>query len=330
MRFFQTLLSATVLVAGAFAAKKSPTERFNDFHAKALSTSPIKLKETSYKTLTSVPRDYSVAVLLTAMETRFGCQLCQEFQPEWEVLSKSWIKGDRKAESRLLFGQLDFVDGRDVFVSLGLQTAPVLLLFPPTEGPHAVASKDPLRYDFSTGPPTADQIRNWLSRHLPDRPHPEISRPINYMRWASGITLALGAITLAVTAGPYLLPVLQNRMVWGFVCTSAVLLFTSGHMFNQIRHVPYIAGDGKGGISYFSANFQNQLGLETQIVAALYGLLAVCAVRLAHSVPRIAESRKQQVAVLAWGGILFLFYSFLLSVFRIKNGGYPLSLPPFM
>jgi oligosaccharyltransferase complex subunit gamma len=169
------------------------------------------------------------------------------------------------------------------------------------------------------------------------------------MRWASGITLALGAITLAVTAGPYLLPVLQNRMVWGFVCTSAVLLFTSGHMFNQIRHVPYIAGDGKGGISYFSANFQNQLGLETQIVAALCkskssslcflvdlltqlvdGLLAVCAVRLAHSVPRIAESRKQQVAVLAWGGILFLFYSFLLSVFRIKNGGYPLSLPPFM
>lgn len=89
------------------------------------------------------------------------------------------------------------------------------------------------------------------------------------MRWASGITLILGAVTLAVTAGPYLLPVLQNRMVWGFVCTAAVLLFTSGHMFNQIRHVPYIAGDGKGGISYFSANFQSQLGLETQIVAAL-------------------------------------------------------------
>lgn len=118
MRFFRSLLSATVLVAGALAAKKSPAERFNDFHTKALSSSPVKLKETSYKTLTSAPRDYSVAVLLTALETRFGCQLCQEFQPEWEVLSQSWIKGDKKADSRLLFGQLDFVDGRDVFVSV--------------------------------------------------------------------------------------------------------------------------------------------------------------------------------------------------------------------
>lgn len=118
MRFFQSLLSAAFLVAGALAAKKSPADRFNDFHTKALATSPIKLKETSYKTLTSAPRDYSVAVLLTALETRFGCQLCQEFQPEWEILSQSWIKGDKKAESRLLFGQLDFVDGRDVFVSV--------------------------------------------------------------------------------------------------------------------------------------------------------------------------------------------------------------------
>jgi oligosaccharyltransferase complex subunit gamma len=47
-------------------------------------------------------------------------------------------------------------------------------------------------------------------------------------------------------------------------------------------------------------------------------------------VPRIADSRAQKVAVFAWGGVLFLMYSFLLSVFRIKNGGYPFSLPPFM
>jgi len=31
-----------------------------------------------------------------------------------------------------------------------------------------------------------------------------------------------------------------------------------------------------------------------------------------------------------WSGVLFVMYSFLLSVFRIKNGGYPFSLPPFM
>lgn len=38
-----------------------------------------------------------------------------------------------------------------MFVQLGLQTAPVLMFFPPTTGPHAVASAEPIRYDFTTG-----------------------------------------------------------------------------------------------------------------------------------------------------------------------------------
>jgi oligosaccharyltransferase complex subunit gamma len=40
----------------------------------------------------------------------------------------------------------------------------------------------------------------------------------------------------------------------------------------------------------------------------------------------MADARKQQIAVLVWGAVLFGMYSFLL---RIKNGGYPFWLPPF-
>jgi len=43
----------------------------------------------------------------------------------------------------------------------------------------------------------------------------------------------------------------------------------------------------------------------------------------------MADPKTQQVAVFAWGGLLFLVYSFLLSIFRMKNGGYPFYLPPF-
>lgn len=78
----------------------------------------MKLGDVAYKSLTTVPRDYSVAVLLTAIDARFGCQLCREFQPEWDLLAKSWTKGDKKAESRLLFGTLDFADGRETFMSV--------------------------------------------------------------------------------------------------------------------------------------------------------------------------------------------------------------------
>jgi len=44
-------------------------------------------------------------------------------------------------------------------------------------------------------------------------------------------------------------------------------------MFNHIRKVPYVAGNGKGGVSYFAGGFSNQYGLETQIVAAMCKLL---------------------------------------------------------
>lgn len=46
-------------------------------------------------------------------------------------------------------------------------------------------------------------------------------------------------------------------------------------------------------------------------------------------VPRITDPSVQQISLLAWGAIMLGMYSFLLSVFRIKNGGYPFWLPPF-
>ncbi|PNY27751.1 Magnesium transporter protein 1 [Tolypocladium capitatum] len=330
MRLFAALASACALVAGVLAAQTPAADRFNLFRRMGQSSPTIQLNSESYKQLTATPRDYSAAVLLTAVAPRFGCHLCRSFQPEWDLVGRSWTKGDKKAESRLIFGTLDFGDSRDIFLSLGLQTAPVLFLFPPTQGPHAVSSVEPLRFDFSNGPPTAEQVQSWLARHLPDRPHPEIKRPINYTRWAAGITFLLGISTLAVTAGPYVLPILQNRNLWASLTMVAILLFTSGHMFNHIRKVPYVAGDGHGKVSLFPPSFQTQFGLETQIVAAIYGLLAFGTIALATRIPCMTNPRAQLVTGVVWCVVMMAMNSFLLSVFRIKNGGYPFSLPPFM
>ena len=118
MRFFSSVFYGLLLIPAAIAAKAPAKDRFETYHQKSLSSTPLKLRDSTYNTLTKAPRDYSVAVLLTALEPRFGCQLCREFQPEWDLLSKSWIKGDKKAESRLLFGTLDFMDGKDIFQSV--------------------------------------------------------------------------------------------------------------------------------------------------------------------------------------------------------------------
>lgn len=109
------LIATALLPLTALAAKKTPAERFDAAVAKA---QPINLDDKSYDALTKAPRDYSAAILLTAMDARFGCQLCNEFQPEWELLGKSWTKGDKNKESRLVFGTLDFMDGKGTFQSV--------------------------------------------------------------------------------------------------------------------------------------------------------------------------------------------------------------------
>jgi len=224
---------------------------------------------------------------------------------------------------------LDFADGKGTFQSLMLQHAPILLLYHPTTGPNAKPDSTPTRFDFTAGVQTADSIHAWISRHLPEGHKPPVVRPFNYIR-AIAITVSiLGSISLFTVAAPYVLPIIQNRNLWAAISLIAVLLFTSGHMFNHIRKVPYVSGDGKGGISYFAGGFQNQFGLETQLVAAIYGILSFATITLAIKVPRIANAKTQQVAVIAWAAVLFLMYSFLLSIFRFKNGGYPFFLPPF-
>lgn len=128
-------------------------------------------------------------------------------------------------------------------------------------------------------PVSGDQIYAWINRHLPDGPKPPLVRPINYMRIASGITVLMGAVTLFTVLSPYILPIVRNRNLWAAFSLIAILLFTSGHMFNHIRKVPYVVGDGRGGISYFAGGFSNQFGMETQIVAA------ICKPHLPLSIP---------------------------------------------
>ncbi|KAI9875712.1 MAG: oligosaccharyl transferase subunit ost3/OST6 [Pleopsidium flavum] len=181
----------------------------------------------------------------------------------------------------------------------------------------------------NNSPQSAEQVYSWITRHLPEGPKPQIVRPVNYVRIVVVTTTILGLITFLSVAAPYILPVIQNRNLWAAISLITILLFTSGHMFNHIRKVPYVSGDGKGGINYFAGGFSNQFGLETQIVAAMYGVLSFATISLALKVPRIADPKKQQAAVFVWGAVVLGMYSFLLSVFRVKNGGYPFYLPPF-
>ncbi len=130
-----------------------------------------------------------------------------------------------------------------------------------------------MRLDF-LGPQTAEGVHSWLLRHLPAADYPPVVRPINFARIGVTITILIGLFTFITVAYPYLMPVIQNRNLWAGISLIMILLFTSGHMFNHIRRVPYVSGNGRGGISYFAGGFQNQYGMETQIVAAMCTFLS--------------------------------------------------------
>lgn len=139
-------IPSLLLLPALFSAVLCATsDRFSTLRKKSF---PIKLDDAKFPELIAAPRDYTSVVLLTAMGTQFGCQACHEFQPEWDVLARAWQKGDKKGESRTIFADVDFLNGRNTFQSLGLQHAPVVFLYPPTTGPNAKANADPIRYDF--------------------------------------------------------------------------------------------------------------------------------------------------------------------------------------
>ena len=118
MKLLSILLPALTLFTPSFGARQDKATRFQDFHRLTTHSPTLSLNEATYTTLTAEPRDYSIAILLTALESRFNCQLCREFQPDWEIIGRSWVKGDRTGESRLLFGTLDFVEGKDIFIKV--------------------------------------------------------------------------------------------------------------------------------------------------------------------------------------------------------------------
>ena len=105
----------TVFSVLCVSAKRAPKSGVEQYQAQFLSSPPLKLDDTAYDELTKIPRNHTVVALLTALEARFGCQICKDFQPEWDLLAKSWVRGDRSGKSKHVFGTLDFTDGKGTF-----------------------------------------------------------------------------------------------------------------------------------------------------------------------------------------------------------------------
>ncbi|KAF8238653.1 oligosaccharyl transferase subunit OST3/OST6 family [Tricholoma matsutake] len=277
----------------------------------------INLDTNTFDLLTSPHRDWSVSVLFTALDTRRRCLPCKEFDPSWNAVARAWATTSKQHRDTHFFATLDFDNGQTIFQKIGLTSAPVVYVYPPVDGPRAPANgkTSPSKYDFSSGF-DAGPLAAHLSKHTPI-PIP-YRDPIDWARWISAATGVLGCILML----RFIAPILQSRWVWAIITIITSLIMTSGYMFTRIRGSPYTGGDG----NWLAGGFQNQFGQEVSVVAFIYGLLASAFLMLISIIPRQTSPHRQRLQVYLWTGVIMILYSVLLSIFRVKNRGYPFRL----
>lgn len=118
MHFFKLLALTALSLTTVSAKKAAPSSTFDTYFGKQASSAPFELDEKAYNDLTAAPRDYTLAVLLTARDAKYACQVCRGFDLEWKIIGNSWQKADRKGEHRVLFSTIDFDNGRNVFMKV--------------------------------------------------------------------------------------------------------------------------------------------------------------------------------------------------------------------
>ncbi|KAG0371811.1 oligosaccharyl transferase subunit ost3/OST6 [Mortierella sp. AD032] len=315
------ITSTTTLFVNAQTTNDLIDKKVSQLQAKAAKTKGIiELDSLAFEDVLAQPRNYSMVVLFTAISPEFQCVPCKNFDPEYRLVAASWSRIPDK--SQIFFGILDFKAGQSIFQKFNMNSAPSLLYFPATDSSASSPSFD--RYDFGKSGFQAEPFANWVNAR--SGLHIKVQRPFDFIAFSLKIMGAAGAVGLAHFVYSRGGKVIRSKYLWAAVSLFLIFIFISGHMWNQIRHPPYSMPSRDGRPGFIAPGFQNQFGLETQIVSILYAVLCGGAISLMSSIPRIDNPSRQRLAVIIWVAVITIMYSILLLFFRAKNPSYPYRL----
>lgn len=118
-------LSTLAALAIQSSCAQDLSSRLSKFHQLASKNNGIvPLTSATYDELIadspSNTRDYTVSVVLTALNPRFGCHPCIAFDKEHKEVAQQWWnkaenKKSKQKQMRHIFAVLDFEKGQDVF-----------------------------------------------------------------------------------------------------------------------------------------------------------------------------------------------------------------------
>ncbi|XP_028816254.1 dolichyl-diphosphooligosaccharide--protein glycosyltransferase subunit MAGT1 [Denticeps clupeoides] len=263
------------------------------------------------------PRNYSVVIMFTALQPQRQCAVCRQADDEYQILANSW-RYSSAFTNRVFFALVDFDEGSDVFQMLNMNSAPTFIHFPPKGKPKRADT-----YELQVRGFAAEQLARWVA----DRTdvHIRVIRPPNYAG-----PLMLGFLLAFIGCLAYLrrnnLEFIYNKNVWAFSALCFVLIMTSGQMWNHIRGPPYAhKNPSTGQVSYIHGSSQAQFVAETHIVLLFNAAVTLGMVLLHEAATSDMEIGKRKIMCMAGVGLVVLFFSWLLSIFRAKYHGYPYS-----
>ncbi|EGV65303.1 oligosaccharyl transferase subunit ost3/OST6 [Yamadazyma tenuis] len=287
----------------------------------------FQLKENNYEEFLNGPRDYHLMLVLSSTSSQFNCPLCVEIKPDYELVANSWFQdhpngvGASSEGKDVYFLYAEFLNAKSLFQKLQLNNIPKAYYVAPSAASAPDAWTDELEeYQFFQGVHT-----ELISIFLGDKTGHKFNVyvPVSYSKlgWTVFI-VAVVVLWLKVFFKQFKV-LLSSKLLWTVLSIITILLFTSGYMFNQIRHTPYFKQNPEGAVEYFAGGQQTQYAIETQIVSFIYGILSLLFVTLVKKVPTIEHPK---VKLLATGLVtisIYAIFSVLLAIFGIKSPGFP-------
>uniref|UniRef100_A0A9J2PAH9 Magnesium transporter protein 1 n=1 Tax=Ascaris lumbricoides TaxID=6252 RepID=A0A9J2PAH9_ASCLU len=318
MQFLCWILGAAILGMGICQKAMTLEEKVKNLQEWMYKRPLINMNMDRWKTyVRSSPRNYSMVVMFTALSVGVNCPVCKPAYDEFYIMANSYRYAYPELKA-LYFAVVDFDEAPQVFQSMNLNVAPVLIHFPAKGSRKRIDQMDFTRQGFD-----ADS----MARFVYDRAEIQIRvlRPPNYA--APAVVLLLAMLVLGLL---YMrrnnLEFLYNRTSWALVSLCIVFAFMSGQMWNHIRGPPFIMTNPQTReTSFIHGSTQYQLVAETYLVAVLYAAVTAGFILLNDAADGKGDPNRRRIMAFIGLGLVVVFFSLLLSIFRSKYQGYPYS-----
>lgn len=279
--------------------------------------------------------DYGMYLLITATDPRVGCVLCREFGPTYALTAKAYWDSLQEAPLELASGMPDRAktvfaiaelnEVKELFQLYNIKQVPRMWYYAPGQGPKLMEPSD--RYQFLVED-SDENFHGWVAGQTPgmDKARLAIVRRMS-AAGKLGLVLSVCVFSSAVYWQRWAISrVVQSRNLWLLVTLASILVFISGHMFNQIRNSPSVREDADGNTLFFHPAQNMQVGAETKIVFGIYSVIVAVLVALVRFVPALKNAQMAAVGCCVCCVVLTLAYSSLINAYALKSASYPFKL----